>query len=249
SALTFKELVSHIFKDVREDGASGNLVTSSEKALRRIGTRERTVLPAETPLTDFDSIRVRGDGRRYLILMIGAETEATEVPGGGAAIVAVFPEGSAEPQDMAEVKADRLCFFGETRLGLGPDDAFTIVNHHSNSNQAYLITELYRIQGGRFQLIDSVFTLSATGLCENSLQEVLTWQTEPDGASSHPKIVAAVSVRQGPGEDETPECLERGIKPRKLTFSETYRWDKAKNRYSRGGNGFEALDRLNEKNL
>ncbi len=250
SRLTFMNLVDGIFKGVRGDPTSGGLLTSSEKALRRIGEKERTVLPAGTRFASFEAIRVRGDGRRYLVLMIGAETDATEVPGGGASIAAVFPEGSAEPQDVIEVKLDVFCFFGEAPApAIGPDDAFTVMNYHSNSNQAYLDTALYMIHGGRFQLIDSVFTLSVSGLCENSFQEVLTWRTEKDGVAPYPRIVAAVVLTHGPGENESPECLERGIKPRLEKFSETYRWDKSKNEYASGGKGFAALQRFNEKNL
>ena len=250
SPLTYRKLIGAVFKDTREDPATGNLVTTAERVLRRIGTRERTILPAGTPLPFFAAIRVRADGRRYEILMIEAESDATEVPGGGAAAVASFPEGASEPQDVAEVKADRDCFFGGPPfLPLGPDDGFTIVNHHQNSSQTYLITGLFRIQGGRFQRIDEIFTLSAIGLCENSLQEILTWRTAADGSSPYPRILAAVYVTEGPGEDEDPECRERGIKPRKTVFAETYRWDKARNRYAAIGKGFEALVRLNEKHM
>jgi len=250
SPLSYRKLIGGVFKDTREDPATGNLVTTAERVLRRIGTRERTVLTAGTPLPFFESIRVRADGQRYVILMIEAESDATDVPGGGAAVVASFPEGASEPQDVAEVKADRDCYFGGPPfLPLGPDDGFTIVNHHQNSSQTYLITGLFRIQGGRFQRIDEIFTLSAIGLCENSLQEILTWRTAADGSSPYPRILAAVYVTEGPGEDEDPECRERGIKPRKTVFAETYRWDKARNRYAAIGKGFEALVRLNEKHL
>jgi len=250
SSLTFIKLVSKIFKGVRDDRALGNLVTSSDKVFRRIGAKERTVLPAETPLTSFHAIRVRGDGRRYLILMIGAETGATDVPGGGASVVAVFSEGSEEPRDVAEVKTDAFCFFGEAPpLAVGPDDVFTVVNHHFNSNQAYLDTALYRIQGGRLQLIDSIFTLTVGGICEKSFEEILTWRTEQDGGAPYPKIVASVALTRGPGKNESSECLQRGLKPRREKFSETYRWNKAGNHYISGGQGFEALERFNEKNI
>ena len=250
SPLTYRKLIGGVFKDTREDPATGNLVTTAERVLRRIGTRERTILPAGTPLPFFEAIRIRADGRRYVILMIEAESDATDVPGGGAAVVASFPEGASEPQDVAEVKADRDCFFGGPPfLPLGPDDGFTIVNHHQNSSQTYLITGLFRIQGGRFQRIEEIFTLSAMGLCENSLQEILTWRTAPDTDSGRPRILATVAVTEGPGEEEDSECRERGIKPRKTVFAETYRWDKARNRYAAIGKGFEALVRLNEKHL
>jgi len=60
--------------------------------------------------------------------------------------------------------------------------------------------------------------------------------------------VATVSLTRGPGKNESPDCLERGIKPRREKFSETYRWNKAKNRDTNGGQAFAALERFNEKN-
>ena len=88
-----------------------------------------------------------------------------------------------------------------------------------------------------------------SGLCEQSFEEGLTWRTEQDGGAPYPKIVASVTLTHGPGKNESPKCLQRGVRPRQEKFTETYRWDKAKNGYTSGGKGFEALDRFNEKNM
>ena len=106
-------------------------------------------------------------------MLCSAETDDDAVPGGGAAVLAVFPEGSSEPQDVAEVKSDVLCFLGEQPLlAIGPDDSFTVVNHHFNSNQSYLDTARYHVHGGRLRLVDAVFTLSVQGVCDQSFREV-----------------------------------------------------------------------------
>jgi hypothetical protein len=143
-----------------------------------------------------------------------------------------------------------LCFFEENPLlSLGSDDAFLVVNHHFNSNQSYVDTSLFRVQDGRLRAIDSVLTLSVSGLCEKSFQETLAWRTEKDGDSLYPRIVATVTLTHGPGENESPECLERKIKPRRETFTETYRWDKAKRGFISDGRGFKGLDRFNRDNF
>ena len=250
SSITYGKLVTSIFKGAHEGKDSSKIVTGAEKVFRQIGTKERTVLPAGTPLTSFDAIRVRGDGRRYLVLLCTAETNATEVPGGGAEVLAVFPQGSAEPQDVADVKGDTFCSFGEkAELSLGPDDAFTIVNSHSNSNQAYLDTALFHVHQGRLRRIDSVFTLSVRGLCEKSFEESLAWRTEPDAACPYPKIVATVTLVHGPSKDEEAECPKRKSKARTETYSESYHWDKGQERYVSAGKGFEALERFNQANM
>jgi len=143
----------------------------------------RDVLLRSDELADADNENAFGEDKvyyrwrldgSYLVLLCTAETNATEVPGGGAEVLAVFQQGSAEPQDVADVKGDTFCSFGEKpELSIGPDDAFTIVNSHSNSNQGYLDTALFHVHQGRLRRIDSVFTLSVRGLCEKSFEETL----------------------------------------------------------------------------
>jgi hypothetical protein len=246
--LTYRSLVAGVFPGLREDSKSGNLIMTSEAEFRRMGETERTVLPVGTRLASFSAVRVRGDGARYVVLMCEAETGATEVPGGGAAILAAFPEGQAQPLDTVDVKTDVLCFFGEEPpLSLGSEDAFSVVNHHFNSSQGYVDTLLAHVRGGRFQAIGSVFTLNVGGLCENSFREVLTWRAEKDAAAGPFKVVATVRLTRGPGEKDSPECLERKLKVRVDVFSETYRWDKGRQAYAAVGRGFQALDRFNQE--
>lgn len=246
SPLTYEELVLSIFLGATPGNDPNTLVTKSEKTLRQIGTKDLTVLPAGTALTSFEVLRVRGDGRTYLVLLCGAETAATEIPGGGAAILAVFPPGGAEPLDTADVKEDVWCAFGEgfEPLSLGPDDAFTVTNGHSNSNQGYLQTALFHVHGGRLALIDSILTLSVHGAGENSFYEELAFRTEPDPSFAHRKVVATVTLIRGEEYDAAGKMPSAG-RPRKV-YSQTYRWDKAKDAYVGVGPGFAVLDKFNQ---
>lgn len=243
SKITYRKLVDAVFKGVKAT-ESGDLVTTDEKVLRQIGSKERTVLPAAALLTDIKVLRVRGDGKRYIVLAIKAEAN---VGWGGAFVLADFPEGSAEPQDMADLQGDRFCSLDEKGVALGPDDGFFIENTHSNSGQAYNITDLYHIHGGRLRQIDSIFTLTNRGMCEDS-EESLVWKTEADSESPYPKIVATVTLIKKPSEDRAPECPKRKP-PTTEVYSETYRWDKAADRYSGVGTGLEKLKKYNEQNL
>ena len=250
SDITYKKLVDSVFKGVKEDSESNGRLTASEKVLRRPGTKDRTVLPEGTRLDSFEAIRVRGDGRRYIVMFWNAVSDATDVPGGGAAILAVFPEGSAEPQDVADVKGDVFCSLGGGQLlPIGPDDGFTIANSHHNSNQGYLNTTLFHIHEGRLRRVSEVFTLRLNVACEKSFDQKLAWRTEPDGDKPYPKVVAEVTLTMGIGKEEGGDCPKGKQGFRKQVFSQIYCWDKAKNLYVAEGKGFEALDRLNKKSL
>ncbi len=130
------------------------------------------------------------------------------------------------------------------------DDLDAPVAKGSSITYRSLVAGVFKdFQDGRLRAIDSVLTLSVGGLCEKSFQEALSWRTEKDGDSPYPRIIAAVTLTRGPGENESPECLERKIKPRRETFTETYRWDKAKRDFISDGRSFKGLDRFNRDNF
>ena len=73
SKITYKMLVNSVFKGVRKDKETGDLVTAEDKTLRRLGEKERTVVPEGTSLSMFKAIRVRGDGRTYIVMFWNAD--------------------------------------------------------------------------------------------------------------------------------------------------------------------------------
>lgn len=248
SGVTYQKLVAGVFKGVSRDAATGELVTAADKTLRRLGEKERTVVPAGTGLSEFSAFRVRGDNRTYIVLLLAAAAAESDIPGGGAAVLAVFPEGSAEPQDVADVKLDRSCSRGLV-FSLGNDDAFEISNSHHNSSQGYLITTLLHIRGGRFRKIAEVLTLSVnSGECKTSFTEDIAWSTEPEAGGPYPAVVAKVTLTTGAPEGGT--CTSAGKFRRSIkTYSETYRWSSAKERFIPDGKGFKELDRFNQRNF
>lgn len=249
SKITYMKLVNAVFRGASGDAQGDGLLTASEKVLRRIGEKERTVLPEGTRLTGFEILRVRGDGKRYLVLAITVETDETDVIGGGAFVLADFPEGSAEPQDVAEVKGDRFCGLARDGIVLGPDDGFFVENYHSNSNQGYLITDLFHIHEGRLRRVDSLFTLSLNGMCRDSFEEVQSWKTEDDPPSPYPKVVVTVTLQMGPRVQERSDCPKTKKPAKPQVFTDTCRWDKAKGRYVSGEGNIDKLDDFNKNHV
>jgi hypothetical protein len=160
-------------------------------------------------------------------------------------VLAVFPEGDSEPQDVADVKSDQLTsLVDQPPLPLGQDDGFFVKNHHFNSNQGYLDTSLFHIRQGRLRHIGNVFTFTLRGMCARSFEQTLHWRTEPAGASPYPAVVATVTLTPGPGEYEAQGCPKRPP-ARPKTYSQTWKWNQAAERYQKAGDGLRELERFN----
>lgn len=236
-------------------GASRNredqLLLARDKALRMPGTsKKRADLPAGTVLSAPGfPLSVRSQGKKYMVLLWeGVRPEDSEDGGFGSevAVLAVFPEGSIEPTDVAEVKQDRFTSLGQL-VSLGDEDAFVVSSTHSNSGQGYALTDLFHLRDGRLRRIaGSIFTLSNNAGCSKSFEETLRWRTEPDG-SNPPRIVATVDLIHSPG-DFTKDCRPR---PKAITetFENNYRWDAAKAMYRDAGGSLDRLYKWNERNL
>lgn len=248
SKLTWRTLVANALRGFDENVATGARTTKKELVLRRIGETERTVIPAGSPLSSVEAVDVRGDGARWVVLLIGLERDDGDIPGGGAAVLAAFPAGKTEPQDVADVKEDIFCSFSEpATIALGPDDAFLVGSSHHNSSQGYLITTLYQVQDARLRRVDSIFTLRLRDGCGGGFEQELSWTTAKE-KGEHPALVATVTVSpivdgQGEGCDEARPAIER------RSFTAVYRWDESTRRYGRSGGDIDELDRFNEDGL
>jgi hypothetical protein len=243
SPRTFAQLAGAVFPGLARDPETGEFATTAEKVLRQPGTRERVTLPAGARLGPVEAFRVRGDGRTCLVTLWTVAAE-TGFPGDTATVLAVFPEGAGDPTDVASVQTDVFCDTGTAGLlAIGPDDAFVIRNHHSNSNQSYLETGLFHIVDGRLRRIASVFTLDVRADCGHTFFETLAWGVARREGGAYPDITATVTL--------SPRTDCPGGRPavRARVFRETYRFDPAGRRYLPTGKGFGGLDAFNEKNL
>ena len=237
SATTYAQLAATVFGDSGRDPASGAVVTTADKALRQPGTRQRVTLPAGARIEAAEVLRVRGDGRRNLVILWEAAAEM-ETPG-NATVLAVFPEGAVEPTDVVSVQTDTMCDTDDGRLlAVGPDEAFFIRNGHNNSNQTYLDTGLFHIVDGRLRRIADVFTLAVRADdCRHSFAEALIWKVTPTAGAAYPAVTATVRL--------IPETGCRSAsKPQ--AYAETYVWDAANKRFRPKGQGFARLDAFNQ---
>jgi hypothetical protein len=235
------------------DDSISDFVLQHEKVLRIPGTsKTRAVLPTGTRLSEPQAMTVRSQGKTFtLLLWTGERPEAPAGNGGGfgdeVAVLAVFPEGSLEASDVAEVKGDRETSFHKGPT-LGDEDAFTVLNAHHNSSQGYLATDLFHLRDGRLRRIDSLFTLSANSGCEQpSFEETLRWRIEPDGVNP-PRIVALRDLIHSPKSMQNEDC-EHKPKTRVEHFQDSYRWDARQNRYQREGGNSGKLDKWNQQNM
>ncbi|WP_300157154.1 hypothetical protein [Solidesulfovibrio sp.] len=238
---TFLALVRAVFPGIAEE--DGALVTTRDQVLRQPGTKERFTLPAGARLTGAEALAVRGDGQANLVVLWSLAAE-TENPGGGAAVLAIFPGDADVPADVASVGTDVYCDLADGRLlALGPDHAFFIRNHHFNSNQSYLDTGLFHVTASRLRRVAQVMTLSVRGACNAAFEERLDWETSPRPGAVYPDVTAVVRLSPGPGCRKGPAGLPTGA------LRETYRHDPASGRFTARGKGLAALDTFNERNF
>jgi len=227
------------------------LILAKDKLLRMPGTnKQRAELPEDTAL-DSPSIplTIRSQGKTFTLMHWEGQRPEGSAKGGwgeGVAVVAVFPQGSIEPTDVAEVKQDRDTALGEV-INLGEEDAIVVRNTHGNSGQFYTLTDLFHLREGRLRRIATgIFTLTANCCCVKAFDESLAWRTEPDGANPQ-KIIATVTLTHAP--KEFIDGCGSKIKPRTETFENRYRWDATSGQYRDEGGSFDRLGKWNERNL
>ena len=207
---------------------------TEDKILRMPGTsKDRADLPAGTTLQAPDSVTIRAQGRRYTLLMWDGERPTSSENGGfgdSIAVLAVFPEGSAEPTDVAEVRQDRETYLiaGGTPT-LGPDDTFTVVNTHLNAGEEFVITSLFHLRDRRLRRIAEVFTESAMG-CTGSVVETPSWKIGAVKGGEYPELISVVDVVKNPAA-YTKDCEAPRPKERRLHYEDRYRWDALKKQY------------------
>ena len=141
SSITFRQLAESVFKGVHKEVGSDNLVTDSEKVLRRPGTKERTVLSAGAKLNSFEAIRVRGDGRRYIVTFWTADHAERTRRSRERRSWRFSRREARSPGTSRRCKPTCSALLAMAPDAFhGPDDAFTVSNSHHNSSQGYLDT-------------------------------------------------------------------------------------------------------------
>ena len=231
----------------------GDFVLKQEKILRIPGTtKERSILPAGTKLNNPVSYKVKSGNRDYYLLLcdgIRPEGYSDRVNNEEVAVLGVFPDGSVEPTDIAEVKSDKLTFIGERPfLKIGSDDGFTIINHHANAGQAYYNISLYHIKDGRLRRIAEEFTLTQSSGCDKSFKEELHWiVSEKEIVNGYPKITAEIDLIRSPA--EFLDGCEKRSSTKKDKYIDIYTWDIQKAKYINSGGNIKSLDKWNEKHF
>lgn len=246
---TALDAAKRIFPGATFDPKADALTVAADKALRMLGTtKERASVPEGTTLSAPTSRTVKSEGKTCTVLLWeGMRPDTSDEGGFGeqVAVLAVFAEGSIEPIDVAEVKADR-----ETSLGrlfpLGADQGFTVLNEHHNSNQQYQIADVFHLRGGRLRKVASVFTLSSSAGCDAlTFEEGLQVRAGPSDAPTLPPLVVSVDLVRWPP-DSASECKKKTTTEH---YEDRFRWDATKDKYVLESGTIKTLDTWNEKSM
>ena len=215
-----KHQVKAVFKGAQLDSKSGDVVIAAEQSIANLDGDGETTLPAKTHFTEFAAKLIRSEQQQYLVTLWNAENVDTEVPG-GAAILAIFPAGSDKALEVVSVKKDRFTFFAPKTLPiLGKNEAFIIYNSHSNSSQGYLISDLFQLYHGRLQLIDSIFTLAAQGLCDSFSEDQMRWKKLKHCISGYHSFKLEVILTGRTENSDDDSCVDKQPVKRRI-FSKT----------------------------
>lgn len=244
-----KNKVTAVFKNARFDLKMGDAITATALDIPNLDSDTLTTVPAQTHVNQFEGLPIISAGKPYFVTLWNAESPdlQSDVPGDGAAILAVFAPSQEKPLDILNVKADRSANLANTPIHLGQDDVFLIQNSHHNAGQSYLITTFFQVYRGKLQAIDSIFTLSNYGLCD-SFTETLTWKTAKSARAIHPPFTAQVTLLRKRENSDDESCRQKKILKNHL-FSKTYLWNPRKQRYEGNDKSFNRLQHFNDQNV
>lgn len=236
--LTYLDLARFVAPDLKPDEAS-RLV-----ALRRLDG-EAPARPEATRLS-LSGVVPLGQGHRLLMLLEGDSEHTPE----GLAILALFDLRGSKPRlsAAADVTLDRLNGFGEPPLlKVGPQEwVVQVVGMHVNAGQAYSLSSLVLVRGGRFQLIDTIFTLNDQTCAFARTQAQGVRAGRATGKRLAPLEVTVTETVRPTGQ----ECGDEAVVPKALgTARATYRWNGAEGRYEPDSDAVRTVEKANQDRL
>jgi len=187
------------------------------------------------------AIKAGGKDRLAMLFDLGQAQDSAE---GFAALALYDLTGKPKLLDAVNVGTDQSTYFRDPgKLALSADDdALITMSTHFNSNQGYVGTILILVRDDRFEPIDQINTFDEN-VCAYKRTQDLSFQTH-GGDKSYAAIEVTVTDATKPNgescEGPTPKAVSHDI-------SVTYRWDKARSRYTRNSDAFEKLSAENAK--
>lgn len=122
------------------------------------------------------------------------------------------------------------------------DEALLTYSEHFNSNQTYGSYALLMVRNGKWQVIDTISTLSDRW-CAHERTQALDVSAPDAGAGYWP---ITITVTDAQTFDETMDCGDQTAEPDfTRTYATTYTWSASMGVYVAGEDGFEALSAAN----
>lgn len=239
--MTWRDLAKLVVPQTA-NGATGRSVVP----FRHInGAKALTALPDPIDLdaASIETIKISGRPDRVVALLdLGqAEGFVAEV-----ALLCLFAlDEKPRLLDVVEVGNDRWTAIGPASPPmLAPGSPLIeVTSGHTNSNQSYDNLELIFVQGDRFRLIDSIFTMNER-YCAFERMNDLSISVIPDSGPMRAVRVAVRVATTLSGEDcgQDPHPLRAGTR----IYSGTWHWDAARGRYAGGSASLRRLEALED---
>lgn len=206
------------------------------------GPGEENVEPAPTGQLKLIAVPVRSGGMDRMALLIDFGDAEHSI---GVALLALYDiAGELRLLDAANVAFDRwTSFLDPVRLSVSSsDDLLVTQSTHSNSSQHYAIAALILVRNDRFELVDTIVSLSDRDCTFERSQSLVIEQ----GTGEPVADIAATVIERTTLTAE--DCGSRtGPEPGSRTITVAYRWDSAAQRYAPDSDAFTVLARENEE--
>lgn len=197
---------------------------------------------APTGSLHLSAVPVRSGGMDRMVLLVDFGEAGYSV---GFAVLALF-DVLGEPRllDAADIASDRWTSFKKpVRLSVSAaDDLLVTQSTHHNSGQSYANASLILVRNDRFELVDTISSLSDRDCAFERSQNLTIEQGTGEPLTD---MVATVIERTTL---TTEDCNGRAAPdPGSRTITVTYRWDSAAQRYMPDSDALILLARENEK--
>lgn len=237
---TWYDLVKAIVPDLTPEGKGTD--TIALRYVEDLGDADGDPVP-EGPFViyNLESRTIEAEGRRLTVVSVNlgpADGWAASIEA-----LALFDE-KLELLDATNVGQDNSNWLqgGPIRIS-ARDEALLIQSEHFNSNQTYDSYALLMVKNGKWQTIDTIWTLGDRW-CGHERTESLDVASSEAGAGYWPITVTVTDVQRSTEADE--ECGDEADMPDLTeTYSTTYAWSASMGLYFADKDGFEALSAIN----
>lgn len=251
SDTTYFQLLRMLLPDLQMDPSQANSATAHRTIpVRHIEAKEAESLNGNFSVTEFETRRIRSDGRQVLLLHLDLSAddanEGTPYEGEASLLAAFSVDPTPKLLDVMDIKTDRFTDFWQLQPVFqlnSQNEAFVVDSSHWNAGESYNDLRLLFLDGDRFKIMTSIFLLNTQG-CAATFSESPYFRALPDGGK-YPRIVVNVVLKK----HADPKGCDRKTPGYTKYYQAVFSWNKLRGEYQSNSRQLNALDKFNRDRL